>query len=100
MRRRDTCGGRILRTTIGLVALAGLSDAVSAGTGRLVSHWMSRAPRIDGQIGAGEWNDAAAFDLGSGVAARIGNDARTLYLSRRHRRSVFRQRGRPVVLLR
>ncbi len=76
-----TRGWRILRTTIGLAALTGLPDAVAAGTGRLVSHWMSRAPRIDGQIGAGEWNEAAAFDLGSGVAARIGNDARTLYFS-------------------
>lgn len=81
MRKSGTRGGWMRRGTIGLAALAGLAEAASGGTGRLVSHWMSRAPRIDGQIAAGEWSDAVAFDLGAGVAARIGNDARTLYVS-------------------
>jgi hypothetical protein len=63
------------------VALLGLPESAFAGTGRLLSQWMSRAPRIDGQIAAGEWSEARLVDLGAGVTARIGNDARTLYLA-------------------
>src|SRR5262245_50207051 len=74
-------GGTIVRAGIGVVVLAGSADAAAAGTGRLVSRWMSRAPRIDAQIETAEWRDAATVDLGSGVTARIGNDARTLYLA-------------------
>ncbi len=58
-----------------------LPEAGFAGTGRLLSQWMSRAPRIDGQIAAGEWDAAKLVDLGAGVTLRIGNDGRTLYLA-------------------
>lgn len=61
----------------GLVAMPGV---VLAGSGRLVSHWMSRAPAIDAAMAAGEWSEAKSVDLGNGVTAWIGNDARTLYL--------------------
>ena len=67
-----------------LFALLGLllvPDAGVAGTGRLVSQWMSQAPRIDGQLAAGEWTAAKLVDLGAGVTLRIGNDGRTLYLA-------------------
>ncbi len=59
----------------------GLPGAGSAGTGRLLSQWMSQAPRIDGQLAAGEWSAATLVDLGAGVTVRFGNDARTLYLA-------------------
>ena len=64
-----------------LIGLLGLPEPGVAGTGRLVSQWMSRAPRIDGQIAAAEWSEAKLVDLGAGVTLRIGNDARTLYLA-------------------
>ena len=67
--------------TIPLLAVIGLPAAAPAGTGRLVSHWMSRAPTIDGQIAPAEWQEARLVDLGSGVTVWIGNDARTLYLA-------------------
>ncbi len=62
---------------LGLVALA---EPGLAGTGRLVSSWMSRAPAIDGLIADGEWSEATAIDLGTGVTALVGNDGRTLYV--------------------
>ncbi|MDQ1347387.1 MAG: hypothetical protein QG573_757 [Acidobacteriota bacterium] len=58
-----------------------LPAAGLAGTGRLVSPWVNRAPRIDGQLTAGEWNAAKLVDLGAGVSLLIENDARTLYLA-------------------
>ncbi len=64
----------------GFLGLLALSGAGVAGTGRLLSGWMSQAPAIDGEPAAGEWAEAVAIDLGSGVTARIGNDGRTLYL--------------------
>lgn len=67
--------------TLVLLGLLGLSEAADAGTGRLLSSWMSRAPQIDGQIGTTEWSEAKLVDLGAGVTVRIGNDARTLYLA-------------------
>jgi len=72
---------RFSGTAFGLLALVGLSTAGFAGTGRLLSQWMSQAPRIDGQIAAGEWSAATLVDLGAGVTVRFGNDARTLYLA-------------------
>ena len=63
-----------------LLGLTGLAEPGIAGTGRLVSSWMSRAPAIDGQIADGEWSEATAIDLGTGVTAMVGNDDRTLYL--------------------
>jgi len=72
---------RFSGTAFVLFALVGLSTAGFAGTGRLLSQWMSRAPRIDGQITAGEWDAAKLIDLGAGVTVRIGNDSRTLYLA-------------------
>ncbi|MEO8197436.1 MAG: hypothetical protein ABI689_12025 [Thermoanaerobaculia bacterium] len=61
--------------------MLGLGGAASAGTGRLVSPWVNRAPRIDGQLTPGEWNAARPLDLGAGVTLLIENDARTLYLA-------------------
>jgi hypothetical protein len=52
-----------------------------AGTGRLLSAWMSRAPAIDGVIDDAEWADAKEVYLGDGIHVHIGNDARTLYLA-------------------
>ena len=69
-----------LGTACLFVGLVGLPEVGLAGTGRLLSQWMSRAPRIDGQIAATEWSETTVIDLGSGVTVRIGNDARTLYL--------------------
>jgi hypothetical protein len=63
------------------LGLLGICEPGGAGTGRLLSSWMSRAPAIDGLIGATEWNEAAPIDLGAGVSVRIGNDGRTLYLA-------------------
>lgn len=65
---------------IGLLGLLGGAEAARAGTGQLVSRWMTRAPAIDGQLGAGEWSAATLLDLGNGVTLRIGSDDRTLYL--------------------
>ena len=65
---------------VAALALVGFAGAAQAGTGRLLSRWMSRAPAIDGQLGAGEWSAATFVDLGNGVTLRIGNDDRTLYL--------------------
>ncbi len=64
-----------------LVGLFGLADSTSAGTGRLLSPWVNRAPRIDGLLTPGEWNAAKLVDLGSGVLLLIENDARTLYIA-------------------
>ena len=66
---------------LGLAALPALPASATAGTGRLVSQWMSRAPAIDGEIAAAEWSEARLVELGNGVSVRIGNDARTLYLA-------------------
>ena len=66
---------------VAAAALAGLSTAAFAGNGRLLSQWMRRAPRIDGQIAPGEWDAAKLLDLGGGVTVRLGNDARTFYLA-------------------
>ena len=84
-------GGRVSELSIrrsgrlGAVLAAGacllFATAAGAGTGRLLSQWMNRAPRIDGQIAAGEWDAAKLVDLGAGVTLRIGNDGRTLYLA-------------------
>lgn len=63
-----------------LCCALGLPSMSLAGTGRLVSQWMSRAPAIDGALAAGEWSEAGLVDLGNGISVRIGNDARTLYL--------------------
>ncbi len=71
-------GTGVLLAFLGLLLLP---DAGVAGTGRLLSQWMSQAPRIDGQIAAGEWTAAKLVDLGAGVTLRIGNDGRTLYLA-------------------
>ncbi len=72
--------GTAVATFLSLGLLGTCSPGV-AGTGRLLSSWMSRAPAIDGQIGATEWSEAAVIDLGAGVSVRIGNDGRTLYLA-------------------
>lgn len=71
-------GTGVLLAFLGLLLLP---DAGVAGTGRLLSQWMSQAPRIDGQIAAGEWTAAKLVDLGAGVTLRIGNDGRTLYFA-------------------
>lgn len=55
--------------------------AAVAGTGRLLSQWMSQAPGIDAQLAAGEWSAAQRVDLTADVSIWIGNDARTLYLA-------------------
>lgn len=75
---------RRLAHPLALVLLAGLlafPEAGPAGTGRLLSGWMSQAPTIDGKIDAGEWSAASLVDLGDGVTVRIGSDGRTLYLA-------------------
>ena len=64
-----------------LCCALGLPSVGLAGTGRLLSQWMSRAPAIDGEIAAAEWGEARLVELGNGVSVRIGNDARTLYLA-------------------
>lgn len=64
-----------------LACVFGLPSVGLAGTGRLVSQWMSRAPAIDATIAPGEWGEARHIELGNGVSLRIGNDARTLYLA-------------------
>lgn len=61
--------------------LTGLATGAFAGTGRLLSPWVNRAPRIDGLLTPGEWNAAKILDLGSGVTVFIESDARTLYLA-------------------
>lgn len=75
--------GRICRSSAWTLAGAclALSTAASAGTGRLVSPWVNRAPRIDGKLLPGEWNAARLVDLGAGVMLFVENDARTLYLA-------------------
>ncbi len=68
--------------TLVFLALFGHPAAGSAGTGRLLSQWMTRAPRIDGQLAAGEWSAATLVPTSNpDVTLRIGNDARTLYLA-------------------
>lgn len=69
---------RSLPLALGLLLLPA---AGIAGTGRLLSPWMSRAPELDGQISAAEWTEAKLVDLGAGVTLRLGNDGRTLYLA-------------------
>jgi hypothetical protein len=64
-----------------LLGLAGLPAPGVAGTGRLLSPWVNRAPRIDGAIAPGEWDAARLVDLGAGVTLYLENDARTLYLA-------------------
>ena len=67
---------------LALVGLLVLPKAGVAGTGRLLSQWMSQAPRIDGQLAAGEWSAATLVPTSNpDVTLRIGNDARTLYLA-------------------
>lgn len=79
----DSACRRLRRVTSLLLvgATAALTSSAFAGTGRLVSPWVNRAPRIDGQLTAGEWNAARVVDLGSGVTLLVENDARTLYLA-------------------
>lgn len=70
--------------SVGLLAaglLLTLPVAMEAGTGRLISPWVNRAPRIDGQLTPGEWNAARVLNLGAGVTLMLENDARTLYLA-------------------
>ena len=67
-----------------LLGLIGVPEGGVAGTGRLVSSWMSRAPAIDGTIDPAEWAEATEVDFGGGSYLRIGNDGRTLYLAVRH----------------
>ena len=65
-----------------VLGLLTLPEAGGAGTGRLLSQWMSRAPRIDGQLAAGEWSAATLVPTSNpDVNLRIGNDGRTLYLA-------------------
>ena len=67
---------------LALVGLLVLPKAGVAGTGRLLSQWMSQAPRIDGQLAAGEWSAATLVPTSNpDVTLSIGNDARTLYLA-------------------
>ncbi len=68
-------------SSLGLVALFCFPTAGAAGTGRLVSSWMSRPPTIDGEIAASEWAAATPVTLSRGITARIGNDGWTLYLA-------------------
>ncbi len=68
-------------SSIGLVALLSLPAAGVAGTGRLISSWMSRPPTIDGRIEAAEWAAATTVAVGRGVTARIANDGGALYLA-------------------
>lgn len=74
---------RLCRSSAWVLAGAclALSTAAVAGTGRLVSPWVNRAPRIDGKLLPGEWNAAKLVDLGAGVTLLLENDARTLYLA-------------------
>ncbi len=62
------------------LGLIGLPEVSIAGTGNQLSPWMSRAPRVDGQLFNAEWLEATPIDLGVGVQIWLGNDARTLYL--------------------
>ncbi len=75
---------RLASWVVFALALAGCLGAPSAGgagTGRLVSPWVNRAPRIDGRLTPGEWNAAKVLDLGAGVTLLVENDARTLYFA-------------------
>ncbi len=74
---------RLLSVTaaIALSVLVCPVQVLFGGTGRLVSPWVNRAPRVDGKILPGEWNAAKLVDLGSGVTLLVENDARTLYLA-------------------
>ena len=80
MRKLEKRRIRSFGPLVAALALVGFAGAAQAGTGRLLSRWMSRAPAIDGQLGAGEWSAATFVDLGNGVTLRIGSDDRTLYL--------------------
>lgn len=63
-------------------AIAGMlfAGAASAGTGRLLSNWMSYAPAIDGATSVADWSGSRLLSDGGGLSITIGNDARTLYL--------------------
>ncbi|MEO8275630.1 MAG: hypothetical protein ABI639_05380 [Thermoanaerobaculia bacterium] len=74
-------GAGALRAAAFIGGLLALNEVAVAGTGRSLSAWMSRAPRIDGRLSPGEWSAATAIDLGAGVELYIGNDGRTLYLA-------------------
>ena len=64
-----------------LLVVVAAPAGTEAGTGHLLSSWMSRSPAIDGRIEVAEWNDATRVDTGTGITFRIGNDSRTLYLA-------------------
>ena len=66
---------------VAAAACLAFATAAGAGTGRLLSSWVNRAPRIDGKLLPGEWNAAKVVDLGAGVTLFLENDARTLYLA-------------------
>lgn len=76
-----TEGTERLAASFGLAGALLLAGAGFAGTGRLVSPWVNRAPRIDGVLTPGEWNAAKLLDLGAGVTLLLENDGRTLYLA-------------------
>lgn len=70
------------RSLLALALVLGgpLSHAAHAGTGRLLSKWMNRAPAVDGRLTTGDWDDAEFGQLAPGLMVAFGNDARTLYL--------------------
>ena len=72
---------RLVVAALLFLGLLGLPAARIARPGRLVSSWMTRTPRIDGQIAATEWSEATSLYIGGGVSVWIGNDSRALYVA-------------------
>lgn len=73
-------GARNRFVMLAVIGSAILPGAAGAGTGRMLSRWMSHAPAIDGQSTPTDWSGALIGSDGSGLAIAIGNDARTLYV--------------------
>ena len=69
-----------MAAALALVTCLVLAGAAEAGTGRLLSNWMSHAPAIDGETSQFDWAGAQMSAVGSGLTVLVGNDARTLYI--------------------
>jgi len=69
-----------MAAALALVTCLVLAGAAEAGTGRLLSNWMSHAPAIDGATSQFDWAGAQMSAVGSGLTVLVGNDARTLYI--------------------
>lgn len=72
--------GSAVIAVISAIGCLGFAGAAGAGTGRLLSNWMSHSPAIDGQTSMTEWSGAQMSSIDTGLTVVIGNDARTLYI--------------------